>query len=93
MKDNTNIYVKAKSIKDFESLNVIKRELEEKIILIIKIKPSLNKNIKELKKIIDDLNEYVSLIGGDIGKLEKNTIIVTSQGIRIWRSNNINKFL
>ena len=93
MKDNTNIYVKAKSIKNFESLNVIKRELEEKIILIIKIKPSLNKNIKELKKIIDDLNEYVSLIGGDIGKLEKNTIIVTSQGIRIWRSNNINKFL
>ena len=93
MKDNTNIYVKAKSIKDFESLNVIKRELEEKVILIIKIKPSLNKNIKELKKIIDDLNEYVSLIGGDIGKLEKNTIIVTSQGIRIWRSNNINKFL
>jgi len=93
MKDNTDIYVKAKSIKDFKSLNVIKRELEEKIILIIKIKPSLNKNIKELKKIIDDLNEYVSLIGGDIGKLEKNTIIVTSQGIRIWRSNNINKFL
>ena len=92
MKDNTDIYVKAKSIKDFKSLNVIKRELEEKIILIIKIKPSLNKNIKELKKIIDDLNEYVSLIGGDIGKLEKNTIIVTSQGIRIWRSNNINKF-
>ena len=92
MKDNTDIYVKAKSIKDFKSLNVIKRELEEKIILIIKIKPSLNKNIKELKKIIDDLNEYVSLIGGDIGKLEKDTIIVTSQGIRIWRSNNINKF-
>tara|TARA_B100000315_G_C14542593_1_gene571650 strand:- start:65 stop:346 length:282 start_codon:yes stop_codon:yes gene_type:complete len=93
MKDNTDIYVKAKSIKDFESLNVIKRELEEKIILIIKIKPSLNKNINELKKIIDDLNEHVSLIGGDIGKLEKNTIIVTSPGIKIWRSNNINKLL
>jgi len=93
MKDNTNIYVKAKSIKDFESLNVIKRELEEKVILIIKIKPSLNRNIKELKKIIDNLNEYVSLIGGDIGKLEKNTIITTSPGIKIWRSNNINKLL
>ena len=86
MKENTEIYVKAKSIKNFESLNVIKRELEEKIILIIKIKPSLNKNI-------NDLNEHVSLIGGDIGKLEKNTIIVTSHGIKIWRSNNINKFL
>ena len=49
--------------------------------------------INELKKIIDDLNEHVSLIGGDIGKLEKNTIIVTSHGIKIWRSNNINKFL
>tara|TARA_B100001179_G_C18424414_1_gene331762 strand:+ start:94 stop:375 length:282 start_codon:yes stop_codon:yes gene_type:complete len=93
MKENTDIYVKAKSIKDFESLNVIKRELEKKVILIIKIKPSLNRNIKELKKIIDNLNEYVSLIGGDIGKLEKNTIIVTSPGIKIWRSNNINKLL
>ena len=93
MKENTDIYVKAKSIKDFESLNVIKRELEKKVILIIKIKPSLNRNIKELKKIIDNLNEYVSLIGGDIGKLEKNTIIATSPGIKIWRSNNINKLL
>ena len=93
MKENTDIYVKAKSIKDFESLNVIKRELEKKVILIIKIKPSLNRNIEELKKIIDNLNEYVSLIGGDIGKLEKNTIIVTSPGIKIWRSNNINKLL
>jgi len=93
MKKNTDIYVKAKSIKNFESLNVIKKELEEKIILIIKIKPSLNRDINELKKIIDNLNDYVSLIGGDIGKLEKNTIIVTSAGIKIWRSNNINKFL
>ena len=55
------------------------------MIVILRITPIAQKNVKELKKAIEELYSYVSSIGGDIVRLGDERVVLTPPGVKIWR--------
>nr|AIE98688.1 hypothetical protein [uncultured marine thaumarchaeote KM3_06_C02] len=90
VKDNTkqgmgDIYLKSQSIRNTEDVQRIKDEISRKMILILKITPLAQKSVGDLKKVVEELYEFTTSMGGDIARLGEERVVVTPPGVRIWR--------
>ena len=90
VRDNTkqgmgDIYLKSQSIRNTEDVQRIKDEISRKMILILKITPLAQKSVGDLKKVIEELYEFTTSMGGDIARLGEERVVVTPPGVRIWR--------
>ena len=90
VRDNTkqgmgDIYLKSQSIRNTEDVQRIKDEISRKMILILKITPLAQKSVGDLKKVVEELYEFTTSMGGDIARLGEERVVVTPPGVRIWR--------
>ncbi len=81
-----NSYVKAMLLRDMSDLDVVKNEISSGNVIIMRITPMVRKNVDDVKKVINELCDYVETIGGDIARLGEERIVVTPSSIKIWRS-------
>ena len=79
------MYLKAIPLKDLDQISAIKDEVSRNMIVILRITHIAQKNVKELKKAIEELYSYVSSIGGDIVRLGDERVVLTPPGVKIWR--------
>jgi SepF-like predicted cell division protein (DUF552 family) len=54
------------------------------MILIIRITPLAQKDVDELRLVIEDLYKSVTSLGGDISRLGEERIIITPPNVKIW---------
>ncbi|MGB9135241.1 MAG: cell division protein SepF [Candidatus Bathyarchaeia archaeon] len=85
----SKLYLKAVPLRDLSNLDSIKSEVKSGTILIIKVSPLASKSIEDVKKVVNDLCEFVKTIDGDIARLGEERIVVTPKGVRIWREKAI----
>ena len=78
-------YLKALPLRDLEDVDVIKREVKSGNILILRVGPLARKNIEDVKRAVNELYEFTSLVGGDIARLGEERVVITPPFIRIWR--------
>ena len=78
-------YVKAIPLQSYEDVDIIKAEVRAGNIVITNVSPLAKQNIDEVKKGINELNEYIYLLEGDIARLGEERIILTPRSIKIWR--------
>ena len=57
------------------------------IILILRVTPLAQKDVEELRKIIEELSRYVRSTGGDIARLGEERVVVTPPSVKIWRES------
>ncbi|MEM2855892.1 MAG: cell division protein SepF [Candidatus Nitrosocaldaceae archaeon] len=88
MANNNLIYVKAFSLKDSKDVDLIKDDINKGMILIIRITPLAQKNIDELRSVVDQLYDFISSIEGDIARLGEERIVVTPPSVKIWKNGN-----
>jgi SepF-like predicted cell division protein (DUF552 family) len=81
----SRIYLKAMPLRTLSDLDTIRREVESDNILILKVTPLASKSIKDIKKAVNELCEFVKAIDGDIARLGEERIVITPSGVRIWR--------
>ncbi len=81
-------YIKAIPLRAYEDIDVIKAEVRAGNIVICNVSPLAKHNIEDVKRGINELNEYAQLIEGDIARLGEERVIVTPKNIRIWRSRD-----
>ncbi|MBS7619451.1 cell division protein SepF [Candidatus Bathyarchaeota archaeon] len=81
----TEIFIKAIPLKGFEYVDIIKSEVKSGNIVITNVSPLAKKNIDDVKRAINELNEYATLIEGDIARLGEERVIITPKSVRIWR--------
>jgi SepF-like predicted cell division protein (DUF552 family) len=81
------IYLKAITIRDINDMPSIKDEIKKDIILILRVTPLAQKDIEELRKIIEELYRYVRSTGGDIARLGEERVVVTPPSVKIWRES------
>lgn len=86
---SSKIYLKAMPLRNLSDLDTIKREVESGNILIVKVSPLANKSIKDIKKAVNELCEFVKTVDGDIARLGEERIVITPSGVRIWREKSI----
>ena len=81
-------YIKAIPLRAYEDIDVIKAEVRAGNIVICNVSPLAKHNIEDVKRGINELNEYAQLIEGDIARLGEERVILTPKGVRIWRNRD-----
>lgn len=76
-------------LRKLSDLNIIKHEVKSGNILILKVSPLANKSIKDIKRAINELCEFVKTLDGDIARLGEERIVITPSGVRIWREKPV----
>ena len=79
-------YIKAIPLKAYEDVDVIKSEVRAGNIVITNVSPLAKRNIEDVKRAINALNDYAILISGDIARLGEERVILTPRTVKIWRS-------
>ncbi|HEY6883822.1 MAG TPA: cell division protein SepF [Nitrososphaeraceae archaeon] len=51
----------------------------------MRVTPLAQKDVEELRKIIEELYTYVRSTGGDIARLGEERVVVTPPSVKIWR--------
>ena len=78
-------YIKAIPLRAYEDVDVIKSEVRAGNIVITNVAPLAKHNIEDVKRAINELNEYAALIRGDIARLGEERVILTPKTVKIWR--------
>lgn len=79
------VYVKALPLQDIRDLEKVKSEVGAGNVVILRITPLAKKSVEDVKRAINELCEYVKVVGGDIARLGEERIVVTPASIKIWR--------
>ena len=79
------LYLKAITIRDIKDISSIKDEIKKDIILILRVTLLAQKDVEELRKVIEELYSYVQSSGGDIARLGEERVVVTPPSVKIWR--------
>ncbi len=83
---NTPVYLKAITLRDLSDISALKEDIKKQMILIIRVTPLAQRDLEELRKVVEDLYSYTQSAGGDIARLGEERIVITPPGVKIWRS-------
>jgi uncharacterized protein len=81
----TPVYLKALTLRDLSDISVVKEDIKKHMILIIRVTPLAQKDLEELRKVVEDLYSYTQSVGCDIARLGEERIVITPPGVKIWR--------
>jgi len=78
-------YLKAITIRDPSDVHSIKEDIKKKMILILRVTPLAQKDVEQLRKVVEDLYTIAKNADADIARLGEERIIVTPPGVKIWK--------
>ena len=81
----TPVYLKALTLRDVTDISAIKEDIKKHMIVILRVTPLAQKDVEELRKVVEDLYSYSQSNGGDIARLGEERIVITPPGVKIWR--------
>lgn len=81
----TPVYLKALTLRDVTDISAIKEDIKKHMILILRVTPLAQKDVEELRKVVEELYSYSQSTGGDIARLGEERIVITPPGVKIWR--------
>jgi SepF-like predicted cell division protein (DUF552 family) len=81
----TQVYLKAITLRDVSDITAIKPDIETQMIVILRVTPLAQKDVEELRKVVEDLYAFAQSIGGDIARLGEERIVITPPAVKIWR--------
>jgi SepF-like predicted cell division protein (DUF552 family) len=79
------VYLKALTLRDISDITSVKEDIKKHMILILRVTPLAQKDLEELRKVVEDLYSYAQSVGGDIARLGEERIVITPPGVKIWR--------
>ncbi|MEE9535126.1 MAG: cell division protein SepF [Nitrosopumilaceae archaeon] len=78
-------YLKAITIRDPSDVHSIKEDIKKNMILILRVTPLAQKDVEQLRKVVEDLYTIAKNADADIARLGEERIIVTPPGVKIWK--------
>jgi SepF-like predicted cell division protein (DUF552 family) len=84
-KQENPTYLKAITIRDPSDIHSIKEDIKKGMILILRVTPLAQKDVDELRKIVEELYKIAKSTGADIARLGEERIIVTPSSVKIWK--------
>lgn len=79
------MYLKALTLRDVTDAQGVKEDIKKHMIVILRVTPLAQKDVEELRKVVEELYSYAQSIGGDIARLGEERIVITPPGVKIWR--------
>ncbi len=84
-KQENPTYLKAITIRDPSDIHSIKEDIKKEMILILRVTPLAQKDVDELRKVVEDLYKIAKDFGADIARLGEERIIITPPDVKIWK--------
>jgi uncharacterized protein len=84
-------YLKAMPLRDLSDLDVIKEEIKNGNIIILRVTPLASKSIDDVKNAVNELYAFAENVGGDIARLGEERVVICPKNIRIWREKTPEK--
>ena len=81
----TPVYLKALTLRDVTDVSAVKEDVKKHMIVILRVTPLAQKDVEELRKVVEELYSYCQSNGGDIARLGEERIVITPPGVKIWR--------
>ena len=84
-KQEAPTYLKAITIRDPSDVHSIKEDIKKGLILILRVTPLAQKDVEQLRKVVEELYSIAKNSDADIARLGEERIIVTPPGVKIWK--------
>lgn len=84
-KQESPTYLKAITIRDPSDIHSIKEDMKKNMILILRVTPLAQKDVEQLRKLVEELYAQAKIYNADIARLGEERIIVTPPGVKIWK--------
>ena len=81
---NKPIYLKTFTLRDVKDIKEIEKDIERNMIIIIRITPLPQKDVDDLRNVVESLYNSVTSLGGDMARLGEERIILTPPDVKIW---------
>ena len=78
--------MKAITLMDSSDVHAIKEDIKKNMILVLRVTPLAQKNVDELRKVVEEIYAVAKTHDADIARLGEERIIVTPPGVKIWRA-------
>ncbi len=84
-KQPSHTYLKAITIRDPSDIHSIKEDIKKNMILILRVTPLAQKDVEQLRKVVEELYSIAKNSGADIARLGEERIIVAPPHVKIWK--------
>ena len=84
-KQETPTYLKAITIRDSSDIHTINEDIKKGMVLILRVTPLAQKDVKKLRKLVEELYVIARDSNADIARLGEERIIVTPPRVKIWK--------
>ena len=78
-------YIKAITIRDSSDIHTINEDIKKGMVLILRVTPLAQKDVKKLRKMVEELYVIARDSNSDIARLGEERIIVTPPNVKIWK--------
>lgn len=84
-KQQNTTYLKAITIRDSSDVHSIKEDIKKSMILILRVTPLAQKDVKQLRELVEELYIIAKSEEADIARLGEERIIVVPANVKIWK--------
>jgi hypothetical protein len=84
-KQETPTYLKAITIRDSSDIHTINEDIKKGMVLILRVTPLAQKDVKKLRKLVEELYVIARDSNADIARLGEERVIVTPPNVKIWK--------
>lgn len=70
-------------------LEFVEREVSSGNIIILRVTPLASKNLEDVKRAVIKLHRFIESIGGDIGRLGEERIVLCPPNVKLRRASEI----
>jgi len=84
-KQEAPTYLKAITIRDSSDIHTITEDIKKGMVLILRVTPLAQKDVKKLRKVVEELYVIARDSNADIARLGEERIIVTPPNVKIWK--------
>jgi hypothetical protein len=84
-KQESPTYLKAITIRDSSDIHTINEDIKKGMVLILRVTPLAQKDVKKLRKMVEELYVIARDSNADIARLGEERIIVTPPNVKIWK--------
>ncbi len=84
-KQENPTYLKAITIRDSSDIHSITEDIKKGMILILRVTPLAQKDVDQLRKLVEELYSVVKINDSEIARLGEERIIVTPSVVKIWK--------
>lgn len=85
MSEAVPVYLKAFTVHDYSDIEIIKKDIKKGMILIIRVGYMAQKDIPNLRKLINELYDISKAENGELARLGDERIVATPKGVQIWK--------